>query len=117
MSRYSIYDVIGKRIRFKNKGELIDGICDDVKREVLDNRIVFTVKGKEYGLSDPNKIETDGNKLILVYGTEQAGDLVDFCGEEYSVRWGEDIRKSIGREKSFLRIVIEIGENEKANSC
>lgn len=108
MSRYSVYDVIGKRIRFSNKGELIDGICDDVKREVLDNRIIFCVNGKEYSLSEPNKTEIDGDNLILVYGTEQAGDLIDFCGEEYSIRWGEDIRKSIGREKSFLKVVIKI---------
>lgn len=110
MSRYAIYDLIGQTIRFKNKGETVSGICEDVKRDVLDNRIVFTVQGKPYSLAEPNKIETESGKTSLIYGSEQAEDLIDFCGEEYSVHWGEDIRKSIGREKNFLRVVIETGE-------
>jgi len=110
MSRYSIYDSIGKRICFKNKGEKIEGLCDDVKRKVLDSKIVFTVNGKDFEFTDPNKIEIDGKNLVFVYGSEQISDVVDFCDEEYSVHWGEDIRKSIGREKNFIKMFIEIKE-------
>lgn len=115
MSRYSIYDLIGEEISFKAKGAYVSGTCEEVKRDVLENKITFWINGKRYELADPNKIETDGNKLVFVYGTEQAEDLMAFCGEEYSVHWGEDVRKSIGREKTFFRVIIEREENGKVN--
>jgi len=110
MSRYDIYEAMGKEVAFKLKTDLISGFCRDVKRKVLDNKIVFIVNDKPYEFTEPHKIEKEDNKLVFIYGSEQIDDLMEFCGEEYSVHWGEDVRKSIGREKTFFKSVIEIKE-------
>lgn len=115
MSRYVIYEAIDKKIEFNSKGDLVSGICQDVKREVLDNKIIFVVNGQDYPFVEPHNIEIEQDRLIFVYGSEQEEDLIDFCGETYSLHWGEDVRKSIGREKSFLRLEVKvegIGQNE-----
>jgi hypothetical protein len=109
MSHYAIYDLIGTKIEFQVKGEAVSGICTDVKREVLENQIVFTINEKEHRFLEPHRIENDED-LVFVYGSEQTEDLMEFCGENYSIKWGEDLRKSIGREKAFLRTVIKKGQ-------
>lgn len=113
MTRYSIYDLIGENVSFKNKDKTITGICEDIKRDVLDNKIILKVDGNDYIFIEPHKIEENENEISLIYGSEQTEDLMNFCGEEYAIHWGEDLRKSIGREKNFLRITIK--RNETAN--
>lgn len=115
MSRYVIYEMMGKEISFKQKGVDVLGICTGARREVLDNEIYLTVLDTEYRFPEPNKIEANGEEVVFVYGSGQEEDMVDFCGEELSVHWGEDIRKSIGREKAFTRMVFvvkELGKGE-----
>jgi len=108
MGIYAIYDMIGKNVSVKIKGTDISGICENVRREILDNEIFITLDGKEYRFLEPNKIETGEGCVIFVYGSEQTEDFIEFCGEELSVHWGEDIRKSIGREKNFLKTVFTV---------
>jgi len=108
MGRYAIYEALGKNIEFKQKGETVCGTCEAVKREVLENNILFRVNGKDYCFAEPHKIDLVEDQIVFVYGSEQKEDMVAFCGEEFSVHWGEDIRKSIGREMSFIRMVFTI---------
>lgn len=106
MGLYSIYNMIDRNVSVKIKGNEVSGVCDNVRRDVLDNEIFVSINGKEYKFIEPHKIEEEQNQIVFVYGSEQTEDLYEFCGEEFSVHWGEDIRKSIGREKSYLRTVF-----------
>ena len=110
MGRYSIYNFIGSEIEFVHKSEKVSGLCQDVTREILENKIFITVNDRIHCFSEPHKIDEEDGNIVFLYGSEQTEDLVDFCGENYSVHWGEDIRKSVGREKAFVRVIFKIKE-------
>lgn len=115
MARYALYNLIDQNIDFKYKGVNVSGLCTDVKREVLENQIFITVGGNKFTFSEPTKIEEngDGSEIVLVYGKESQEDLTEFCGESFSVKWGEDIRKSIGRERALFKIGFNIQKKKK----
>lgn len=109
--RFSVYKLIGKRISFEARGRTVKGVCEDVKRDVLNRKIIITVKRKgSHVFNEPHRIvKTDGG-IAFIYGSEQSEDLLEFCGEDYAMRWGEDLRASIGRERNFLKTEIMVKE-------
>lgn len=114
MGRYDLYNMIDKNICFRNKGADVQGFCTDVRREALDNRILVIVNVPDTGItefqfSEPNTIEqTEDGTIVFVYGIAGSEDMVEFCGEDFNVKWGEDIRKSIGRERAVFRVEFKI---------
>lgn len=111
-NRFSIYEMIGKTVSFSRHGETVGGRCQHVIRKPLENVILIVIEGKEYAFLEPTKINEEKGKISFLYGssTGEDQDMFEFCGEEFSIEWGEDIRKSIGREKSCFIIDFIISE-------
>ncbi|MCK9154702.1 MAG: hypothetical protein M0P12_01160 [Paludibacteraceae bacterium] len=106
-NRFSIYEMIGKKINFTRHGKTVGGLCQHVIRWPLDNSILIIINGLTYPFPEPTKINSEEGKISFLYGSgsfDNENDLLEFCGEALNIEWGEDIRKSIGREKKCFVI-------------
>jgi S-adenosylhomocysteine hydrolase len=79
----------------------------------LDNHIVITVDGHKHILEEPKKILVKNNRIVFCYGHDKNEDDVEFCGERFDVKWGEDIRQSIGRARRYREFVLTIEEKKR----
>lgn len=110
-NRFSIYEMIGKTVAFSRHGETISGNCQHVIRRPLENIILMVINEKEYVFLEPTKINETAGQISFLYGSQtgEEQDMFEFCGEDFNIEWGEDIRKSIGREKACFAIDFKIG--------
>jgi len=105
--------MIGKNVGFTRHGITVSGVCQHVIRRPLNNIILIVIDGIEYQFPEPTKIDSVDGKLSFLYGTkstdiQEGADMFEFCGEELNIEWGEDIRKSIGREKACFIIEFNV---------
>jgi len=96
--RYGLYKLIGKRVAFANPRRrccIVEGVLDDVARNIFDDTIDLVVRAKAYTFKEPSAIlRVMDSMVVLVYG---------------------DVRPEMGTDDEFFAMAKEKGFRENVH--
>jgi len=73
-NRYCFYDLLGQEVKIEAPehlgGVTVQGVVDDIYRDVIKHQIVVKIGGDEHIFREPDAITKAGNDIAFVYGTD-----------------------------------------------
>ena len=83
-NKYSIYKLKHKHIHCKMPERLggmeLNGYVQDIERDILNNKIIFTIDDSQYVLKEPKSInfqKSPSDRVIFTYGETSKSELED----------------------------------------
>jgi hypothetical protein len=123
--RYAVYSIIGRKVKFpspKRKTSIVQGLLTDVRRDIFDNTIIFTVGTREFPFREPDRIRRIGNDLLLEYGDFRRVKTAEKQDEEmwaeveakqYKASTSETMHNMDGKVRKTIVIETEVPEPKK----
>jgi hypothetical protein len=77
--RYAVYQMVNRTVIFRHPvtGVRVDGLVDEVYRDIFTNEVRLTINGEHIRFKEPDQIRFLDREVIFVYGNANKREVTD----------------------------------------